>query len=94
MISNQYGKDADSIKDMLLTFNKSMEVLNTITKQITASAAGINTIMEQSALGVSDIAEKTSELVNMSNETNIMAEKSMNNARSLKDIVLKFKLDN
>lgn len=94
MISNQYGKDADSIKDMLLTINKSMEVLNTITKQITASAAGINTIMEQSALGVSDIAEKTSELVNMSNETNIMAEKSMNNARSLKDIVLKFKLDN
>lgn len=91
--SEQYGKDADSIKNMLLTINESMEVLNKITKQITDSTAGINTIMEQSALGVSDIAEKTSGLVTMSNETNIMAERSMNNARSLKDIVHKFKLD-
>jgi len=91
--SDQYGKDADSIKNMLLTINESMEVLNTITKQITASTAGINTIMEQSALGVSDIAEKTSEVVNMSNETNQMAERSMINARSLKEIVHKFKLD-
>lgn len=91
---DQYGKDADSIRDMLLTINESMEVLNTITKQITASVAGINTIMEQSSLGVADIAEKTSEVVNMSNETNIMAENSINNAKSLKEIVLKFKLDN
>lgn len=92
--SDQYGKDADSIKNMLLTINESMEALNKITKQITDSVAGINTIMEQSALGVSDIAAKTSEVVNMSNETNKMAEKSMNNARSLKEIVEKFKLDN
>jgi methyl-accepting chemotaxis protein len=92
--SDQYGKDADSIKNMLLTINESMDVLNTITKQITTSAAGIYTIMEQSTIGVTDIAEKTSEVVNMSNETNIMAERSMNNARSLKEIVNKFKLDN
>lgn len=92
--SEQYGKDADNIKDMLLTINESMEALNNITKQITVSTAGISTIMDQSTLGVTDIAEKTSEVVNMSNETNIMAERSMNNARSLKDIVHKFKLDN
>ncbi len=92
--SDQYGKDADSIKAMLLTINESMEALNIITNQITESAAGINTIMEQSSLGVSDIADKTSEVVGMSNETNQMAEKSMNNAKSLKEIVLKFKLDN
>jgi methyl-accepting chemotaxis protein len=92
--SDQYGKDADSIKDMLLTINESMEALNSIAKQITASVAGINTIMEQSVLGVTDIAEKTSQVVNMSNETNKMAEKSMNNAKSLKEIVQKFKLDN
>jgi hypothetical protein len=49
--------------------------------------------MEQSALGVSDIAGNTSEVVNMSNETNIMAERSMNNARCLKEIVQNFKLD-
>ena len=79
---------------MLLTINESMEALNNITKQITVSTAGISTIMDQSTLGVTDIAEKTSEVVNMSNETNIMAERSMNNARSLKDIVHKFKLDN
>ncbi len=92
--SDQYGKDADSIKDMLLTINESMEALNIITKQITASVSGINTIMEQSTLGVADIAEKTSEVVNMANETNIMAERSMNSARGLKKIVQKFKLDN
>ena len=91
--SDQYGKDADSIKDMLLTINESMEVLSKITKQITVSAAGINTIMEQSTLGVTDIAEKTSEVVNMSNETSITAERSMDNAKSLKEIVHKFKLD-
>lgn len=92
--SDQYGKDADSIRDMLLTINESMEVLRTITNQIITSAVGISTNMEQSALGVTDIAEKTSEVVCMSNETNIMAERSMNNARSLKEIVQKFKLDN
>jgi|GEM_PF-2314062 Methyl-accepting chemotaxis protein len=92
--SDQYGKDADSIRDMLLTINESMEVLRTITNQIITSAVGISTNMEQSALGVTDIAEKTSEVVSMSNETNIMAERSMNNARSLKEIVQKFKLDN
>lgn len=91
---DQYGKDADSIRDMLLTINESMEVLSAITKQITASVSGINTIMEQSSLGVADIADKTSEVVNMSNETNIMAEKSMNSAKGLKEIVLKFTLDN
>ena len=91
--SEQYGKDADSIKEMLLTINESMESLNEITLQITASAAGINTIMEESAKGVVDIAEKTSEVVNMSSETNTMAERSTENAKSLKEIVLKFKLD-
>ena len=78
---------------MLLTINESMESLNEITLQITASAAGINTIMEESAKGVIDIAEKTSEVVNMSSETNAMAERSTDNAKSLKEIVLKFKLD-
>lgn len=92
--SDQYGADSDAISDMLLTINESMEVLKTITVQITASTVGINTNMEQSAIGVSDIAEKTSEVVNMSNETNILAERSMNNAKSLKEIVHKFKLDN
>lgn len=92
--SNQYGEDADSIKDMILTINESMEMLNTITNQITLSTAEISTIMDQSTIGVTDIAEKTSEVVDMSNETNIMAEKSMNNARSLKEIVEKFRLDN
>lgn len=92
--SDQYGKDADSIKAMLLTINESMEVLNAIMTQMTESAAGINIIMEQSALGVTDIAEKTSDVVNMSNETNIMAERSMDSARTLKDIVEKFRLDN
>lgn len=92
--SEQYGEDAVSIKDMLVTINESMEVLNKITKQITLSTAGINSIMDQSTIGVTDIAEKTSEVVDMSNETNIMAERSMNNAKSLKEIVQKFKLDN
>lgn len=92
--SEQYGEDAVSIKDMLVTINESMEVLNKITKQITLSTAGINSIMDQSTIGVTDIAEKTSEVVDMSNDTNIMAERSMNNARSLKEIVQKFKLDN
>lgn len=91
--SEQYGQDADTIRAMLITINESMEILNNITKQITLSAAGISTIMDQSTVGVTDIAEKTSEVVNMSNETNIMAEKSMSNARSLKEIVQKFKLD-
>ncbi len=91
--SDQYGNDADSIRDMLLTINESMEVLNSITKQITDSAAGISRNMEQSALGVGDIAEKTSEVVNMSNETNVMAESSMNYAKCLKEIVQSFKLD-
>ncbi len=91
--SEQYGDDADTIKDMLITINESMEVLNTITKQITVSTAGISTIMDQSTIGVTDIAEKTSEVVNMSNDTNIMAERSMSNAKSLKEIVQKFKLD-
>lgn len=91
--SEQYGQDADTIRAMLITINESMEILNNITKQITLSTAGISTIMDQSTVGVTDIAEKTSEVVNMSNETNIMAEKSMSNARSLKEIVQKFKLD-
>lgn len=91
--SEQYGKDADSIKDMLLTINESMEMLSAITQQMISSTAGISTIMEQSALGVSDIAEKTSEVVNMSNETNLMAERSMNHAKSLREIVNSFKLD-
>ncbi len=92
--SGQYGKDAQAIKDMLLTINEAMEALNTITLQMTESAAGINTIMEQTASGVTDIAEKTSGVVNMSNETNVLAEKSMDSARRLKDIVEKFQLDN
>ena len=93
LFRSKYGQDADTIRAMLITINESMEILNNITKQITLSAAGISTIMDQSTVGVTDIAEKTSEVVNMSNETNIMAEKSMSNARSLKEIVQKFKLD-
>jgi methyl-accepting chemotaxis protein len=92
--SDQYGKDAESIKDMLLTINDSMEALNLIMTQMTESATGINLIMEQSSLGVTDIAEKTTEVVDLSNETNLMAERSMDSAKGLKEIVENFKLDN
>jgi methyl-accepting chemotaxis protein len=92
--SEQYGNDADSIQEMLLTINDAMESLSAITEQMASSVSGINTIMEQSTIGISGISEKTAQVVLMSNETKSMAEKSMENANNLKEIVSKFKLDN
>lgn len=87
-----YSNDAQSIEHSMEEIYSSMGELNGSVDTITEAISGINTTISESAIGVTDIAGKTAEVVNLTSKTQEKAEESVKNADELKNIVKKFRL--
>lgn len=62
-VSEQYQADADTFKTSMESVSTSMEELKNSIETIADAMEGINKTVSESALGVSEIAEKTSDMV-------------------------------
>ena len=88
----QYNKDATMFNDMMVDFSATSEQLNASITNITNSIKEVTTAVNEGAAGVEDIASKSNDIVDKTNEVNNISDVNADNARTLKELVSKFKL--
>ena len=90
--SIQYNADADTFRKNMTDIHGSVKDLAEALKMITISIEGINTTIGEAAKGVTDIAQKTSDVVGLTGETLQQANESAECASELKEILGRFSL--
>lgn len=91
-VSDEYNSDAEIFEKMTEEIYKSITELEHGTTVIAEAISGINETVNDSSIGVSDIAGKTSDIVELTIKTNKMVDESVNYSRELNDVVDLFKL--
>ncbi len=92
-VSVQYSKDAGIFKESMNDVHTSITNLVESITLISDALSGINSTVGESTLGVTDIAEKTSDMVTRTSETTDLVEKSLTSVNELKNIVSEFTLE-
>jgi len=92
-VSQQYNNDAHVFQVSLQDIRVAMDNLNVNIRDITEAIDGINNTIGEAAIGVTDIAQKTTDIVSLSSQTYDMVEESVTYADELSDIVGRFKMD-
>lgn len=90
-ISNQYHDDADSIDQMMDNIKDKSENLEETIQEINEGIDGINTAVEESAQGVTMVADNTSQLVEMLGSIKADAESNREISDELSSEVQMFK---
>lgn len=91
-VSDEYNSDANLFEVSMKEIYKSITELESSTTLIADAISGINNTINDSSIGVSDIAAKTSDIVSLTVRTNEMVDESVKNAKELNNIVEIFKL--
>lgn len=92
-VSNQYNDDSMAVKNSMTSIQESVAQLNETIAVITDGLDGISKTINESAVGVSDIAEKTASVVNRMGENMDMVRGCQNEADQLKDIAARFYIE-
>ncbi|MCR5828924.1 MAG: methyl-accepting chemotaxis protein [Lachnospiraceae bacterium] len=88
----KYSEDASSFDKSMSTISKSSTELSEAIKDIVLAINGINTTIAEATTGISDISEKTNDMVSSTTRTNDMIEDNLADAVKLRDLVSKFKI--
>lgn len=91
-VCNQYDKDAGVVKEIMAVIDGSTEELTSSMTNIATAINEVATTVNEGAKGVSDIAEKTNSIVSLTENVEIKAKESINNAEVLNEIIAKFRL--
>lgn len=92
-VSKQYANDANAFQSHMSQIFEAINTLSTTTMQINESIQGINATITEASKSVMDIAEKTSDMVRTTTQTNALATTNMKCVEVLEDIVGKFTLE-
>lgn len=92
-VSEQYEADADVFKTSMEDVRMSMEGLANSIEAIAAALSGINDTVGESSIGVTDIAEKTSNMVEKTGTTHDMVSECYACVENLREIVQRFVLE-
>lgn len=92
-VSNQYDSDSIAVKTSMTSIEESVVRLNDTIEVITEGLEGISKTINESAVGVTDIAEKTSMVVNRMGENLEMVTECQNEADKLKNIAGRFYIE-
>ena len=92
-VGEKYSEDAAAFEDGMTKINHSIVTLVDAITDISHSIEEINLTVNESATGVSDIAEKTSEMVRKIEATGTFMQDSEESANNLNQIVSEFDLD-
>lgn len=90
--SDEYSAAANSIEEFMNLANKEVSELEFGIAQITDAMEKISNTINSSAIGVSDIAEKTTDVVGLTSETFERTMNCKNLAEKLREITVQFKL--
>lgn len=91
-VSTQYSEDALKFNDSMSIINTSIEGLQKTIKDIAEAIKGINDTISEAATGVTDIAQKTSNTVELTGKTSKKVSESMEQAKNLQKIIEQFKI--
>lgn len=91
-VGEQYNEDANVFKTSMNDVQSAIEVLNDSLSSIAEALSGINETIGESTVGITDIAQKTAEMVEKASETDELATESFLRITELEKIVNQFKL--
>lgn len=89
---NEYSSSNNEIEKFMLEANNEANALKKSVEEITMTMEGIESTIKESADGVSNIAEKTYDVVEQTNKTYELTENCMKSANALEEIIARFKL--
>lgn len=92
-VSNQYNEDSVAVKNSMTSIQESVIQLNETIAVITDGLEGISKTINESAIGVADIAEKTASVVNRMGENMEMVQGCQNESDQLKEIAARFYIE-
>ncbi|MCI9297874.1 MAG: methyl-accepting chemotaxis protein [Lachnospiraceae bacterium] len=92
-VSNQYNDDSVAVKDSMASIQESVAKLNETILVVTDGLEGISKTINESAIGVGDIAEKTAAVVNRMGDSMKMVTGCQSEADKLKDIAGQFYIE-
>ena len=92
-VSNQYNEDSVAVKNSMTSIQESVAQLNETMGMMTDGLEGISKTVNESATGVTDIADKTASVVNRMGETMEMVAGCQSEADRLKDIAGRFYIE-
>ncbi len=92
-VGNKYDEDAVVFKDNMENIQGSIASLLNVIQGIAESIGGINSMINESALGITDIANKTSDTVIQTEHNYELVKDCMEQSDKLKEIVSRFKQD-
>ncbi|MDF2941502.1 MAG: methyl-accepting chemotaxis protein [Herbinix sp.] len=90
--SEKYNFDATTMNETMGGIHTQIDMLNTSVLGISESISEINLMVNEASEGVNDVAEKNTNIVALTNNTQVMAKENTEFANGLKSIVDKFKL--
>ncbi|MCR5430933.1 MAG: methyl-accepting chemotaxis protein [Lachnospiraceae bacterium] len=88
----KYSEDASSFDKSMSTISTSSIDLSDSIKDIVVAINGINTTIAEATAGISDISEKTNDMVASTTQTNNMIEDNLADAVKLRDLVSRFRI--
>lgn len=89
-ISEQYQKDADTFKNGMTNISLGVERLNTSIESVTEAVGNIHSTIQETSVGVSDIAEKTSNVVSVTSDNSTLTTNTVDSVGELEEIIDKF----
>ena len=93
VVGNQYREDADSFKGSMVQVNDGIMHLTDVIEEISRAVDGINNTIGESAASVSNIAEKSSDMVEKTSATQSMVDACFDSVGNLQKIVDTFQLE-
>lgn len=91
-VCNQYDKDAVSVKEIMGIIDHSAQELTTTMSVISTAINEVAATISDGAKGINDIADKTTNTVYLTEEVEGAAMGSINHAKTLEELVTRFKL--
>lgn len=92
-VGDQYTTDADVIQNSMKNIEGAIAQLSGIISDIAESLNGINTTVNEATIGITDIAGKTSDVVDKSVQNNTYVDECKDSVERLKKIVDMFKVE-
>lgn len=88
----QYSRDAQTVDDLVNDFSATSEELYASVKEVSKAINEVTRAANEGAGGISNIAQKTSEIVLMTDKVNKQAASSKDSVKKLYEMISKFKI--
>jgi len=91
-VGEQYSNDAEKFNKFMTQFNEESQALNSSIGDIVRALEEVSTTVSEGALGVSNVTNKTTDIVSKIDEIKNTSVENKNSAEKISDITSKFKL--